>query len=177
MRRAARKGRKTMNTRRGFIKGMTAAGAMAPLLEDILEATEQSGSTAQILGEGKKGKTYPSQRTKHTDSKSGRTVWQLSDTPGTTQVLHMYARHTTPDSRFLFYISDRAGQKDRFNLFKMDLRTGESVQMTESGAVIPGSSDVSYDGKQVYFNERGGIVRTVNTETFEERLVCRLPEG
>lgn len=162
-------------TRREFLKRTSTSAAVFSSATVVLrEASPQAARSTS----GKKGQTYPDQRRKFTDPRSGRTVWQLTDTPGrTTQTLYFTNRHATKDSKWLLYVSDRAGAAEHFDLYKMDLRTGESIQLTESGAVIPATPDISYDGKSVYFFEHGNSFRVLDLETLREREICRFDES
>ena len=64
----------------------------------------------------------------------------------------------------------------RFNLFLMDLRTGESVQLTDSGNVVAHSPDISRDGKEIFYIESPNLFRALHLETLEDREICRLEE-
>ena len=124
---------------------------------------------------GKKGQVYPDQRRNFKDSKTGRTIWQMTDTPGRlTKVQYATQNMTTPDSKWLVYGSDRGGEKGKLNLFKMNLETGESIQLTESNKNIESRwAHISPDGREVYFIEGLNHFKAVNTETLEERsLIC-----
>ena len=125
----------------------------------------KSAATAAVFvpnpGLGKKGKTYPDQRRKYRDSRTGRTVWQMTDTPGRTTVAQYATQSmTTPDGRWLIYGSDRASERGQLNLFKMDLRTGISTQLTESNRNLTYRwSHISPGGKEVYFVEDKDLFR------------------
>lgn len=123
-----------------------------------------------------KGKIYPDQRKKYKDSRSGRAVWRMTDTPGRTSHAQYFTQPAaTPDGRWLIYGSDRGSAEGQLNLFKMDLGTGTSVQMTASAAGLkPRWSHISPDGKEVYFIEDRNHVRAVSVETLAERDICRI---
>jgi hypothetical protein len=84
-----------------------------------------------LVSEKKTGhicKVYPDQRKKYSDSKTGRTVWQLTDTPGRiTKGQYATQRMATKDCEWLIYGSDRGNPKNQHNLFKMNLKSGESI--------------------------------------------------
>src|SRR4051794_16410144 len=136
---------------------------------------------------GKKGKAFGDERKKHQDSKSGATVWQLTDTPGKwTEVLYFTNRTATRDSRYLIYVSNRSsshglparlsgedGGIQGIDLFKLDLRSGESVQLTEGGNVLKDSPEITYDGKEVYYIAKGNIIRSVNLDSLKEREIVK----
>ena len=177
--------RSSLLTRREFMEkssvaaaAVSSAGALAGASEPrtLPQEGENQAPMSKMEGPvGKKGQTYPDQRRKYTDSKSGNTVWQLTNLPGHSSHVPYYSTaHATPDNRWLIYGSDRAGNKGQFNFFKMDLRTGESIQLTESGIVQHDACDLTRDGKELYYFEEGNALRSVNLETLKEREVCKL---
>jgi hypothetical protein len=164
-------------TRREFMEKSSALAVAA--LSPSAMAQESEDAPAQDTKSqgpvGKKGQAYPDQRRKYTDSKSGNTVWQLTNLPGHSSHVPYYSTaHATPDNRWLIYGSDRAGDKGQFNFFKMDLRTGESIQLTESGIVQHDACDLTRDGKELYYFEEGNGLKSVNLETLKEREICKL---
>lgn len=154
-------------SRRDFLKKTSAAIAGGTVLAGpaILAKNGELGG---------KGKIYPDQRQKYRDSKSGHIVWQMTDTPDRTSHAQYFTQaNTTPDGEWLFYGSDRGSQKGQLNIFKMNLETGESVQLTESDKnIFPRWSHPSPDGKEVYYIENFNHFKAVNTETYEERSLC-----
>lgn len=125
---------------------------------------------------GRKGRVYPDQRKKFTDSRSGKTVWQMTDTPGrVTRGQYATQNLATPDGEWLIYGSDRANEKGRLDLFRMNLKTGESVQLTESAlGTNPQWAHLSPDGREVYYIEDTNHFRAVNIHTLEERSLGRV---
>ena len=127
---------------------------------------------------GKKGDVYHDQQRKFTDSKTGRTIRQMTDTPGRlTKAQYATQNLATPDSKWLVYGSDRGGEKGKLNLFKMNLQTGESIQLTESNENVESRwAHISPDGKEVYFIEGINHFKVVNLETLEERSLIRIED-
>jgi len=155
--------------RRDLLKYAAATAATTAVLN------AQSSGTSKAHT-GSKGKVYPDQRRKYKDSKTGHTVWQMTDTPGCT-TLSQYATQemTTPDGRWLLYASDRGNEKGQLNIFKMDVHSGVSIQLTDSRRNLTFRwSHISPDGKQVYYVEDNNLFRVLNLETMEERDVCRV---
>jgi len=155
-------------TRRDFIKQTSAAVAAGAL--SGCNILSKNGSV------GGKGQVYPDQRRKFRDSATGRTVWQMTDTPcRTTHAQYFTQPGTTLDGKWLIYGSDGGSEKGQLNLFKMNLKTGESIQLTESNLnLIPRWSHLSADGKEIYFIEDKNHFKAVNIETLEERSLCRM---
>ncbi|MBI4471220.1 MAG: hypothetical protein HY646_01035 [Acidobacteria bacterium] len=164
-------------TRREFITTTTSAGAIASASSLFTPNMLQTARTPV----GKKGQAYPNERRSYKDSKSGKTVWQLTNLPAGRKASYSYYNvpKVTPDERWALYISDRASAAPgQFNIFKMDLRTGESVQITESSDVETTDNVVmSKDGKQVYFFDTKKNFRVVDFESFKERTIGKLPEN
>jgi Oligogalacturonate lyase len=159
-------------TRREFLEGSVGMGALGPT---IFQRPQPSASED---GErtGKKGQVYPDQRQKVRDPKSGHTVWQLTNLMPARSAHMFYPtnRSATPDSRWQFYSSDRGGPKGRNDLFKMDLRTGESIQLTDTGDIDFTTPDIAYSGKEIFFFNRSNVFRAINVETLQEREIGRL---
>ncbi len=155
-------------TRRDFIKQTSAAIAAGAL--SGCAVLSKSGNA------GGKGQVYPDQRRKYRDSKTGHVVWQMTDTPGRISHAQYFTQPgATPDGKWLLYGSDRGSEPGQLNLFKMNLQTGESIQLTESNRnLVPRWSHLSPDGKEIYFIEDGNHFKAVNIETLEERSLCRV---
>ena len=109
-------------SRRAFVKGTSAALAAGALVSgpNIFAAESERGL---------KGKVYPDQLRKYRDSRTGHKLLQMTDTPcRTSHAFYFTQAGTTPDGKWLFYGSDRAGPKGKLNLFKINLETGESIR-------------------------------------------------
>ena len=163
-------------TRRDLLTSAVTVGAavsLNPLIKPALAIDDKATPL------GKKGKAYPDERRKYTDSKSGKTVWQLTRTPAGRKSSYSYYNvpKTTPDGRWAVYTTDRwNGSPKSLDLFKMDLRTGESVQLTESGDVETSDNvTLSSDGKEVFFFDQAKNLRVVDMEDFKERTIATLP--
>jgi hypothetical protein len=156
-------------TRRQFVATTATVGVALSRGRGLLAQSGRSGAPQE---QGYKGKTYPDQRRKFTDSRSGHTVWQLTNAGAHSTKLYFTNRSVTPDSRWLIYHSDRGSAPQHFNLFKMDLRTGESIQLTESGAVTEDTPEIAYDGKLVYYAENKTSVHAIELESLKERTLC-----
>ena len=163
-------------TRREFIEKTTAASAFTSMGGAVLAPRMLQTPSAPA---GKKGQAYPDERRSYTDSKSGRKVWQLTNMPsGRTASWSYYnVPKTTPDGRWGVYTSDRASATaGRLNIFKMDLRTGESVQLTESSDIETRDGvTLTADGREVYFFDREKNLRVVDMLSFQERKIMQLP--
>jgi hypothetical protein len=173
-------------TRRSFLGNTTAAAVGAASSSSIFDSTgfaQEEGArvvrprpTGPV---GKIGQTFPDQRRKYTDNKSGKVVWQMTDTQGRYNHVPYYSSaHGTPDGKWLIFSSDRAGEEaGRFNFYKMNLLTGESVQLTESGIVQHDACDLAPNGKDFYYFEEGNVLHCVDLDSLKVREVGKLPES
>ncbi|NPV49004.1 MAG: hypothetical protein HPY69_18840, partial [Armatimonadetes bacterium] len=83
------------------------------------------------------GEKWSSEIRSFPDEKTGRTVWQLTTTGNN---VHLYFTENSFDAQqnAIIFLSDRASGEDRaphedplYDLFRMDLDTGEIVQLTD----------------------------------------------
>jgi oligogalacturonide lyase len=133
-------------------------------------------SSAPKIEPGAKGKGYPDQRKRMRDSLTGRTVWQMTDTPGRiTRGQYATQNLATADGEWIIYGSDRGNAPGRLDLFRMSLRTGESDQLTHSAfGTNPQWAHLSADGQEVFYIEDTNHFRAVNIHTLEERSLGRV---
>lgn len=115
------------------------------------------------------GKTWPSEMRTFKDEKTGRTVSQLTSTGNN---VHLYFTENSFDlnkNEIIFY-SDRASGQDRkpedephYQIFRMDLATGEMVQLTDEPQAV-GSITKTPDSALIVYRT-GNSVRKLDTET------------
>lgn len=74
------------------------------------------------------GTIFPPEGSTDRDSRTGRTVTQLTSSPAEDYHPYFYNPAVTPDGRYLLFFSERTGLS---NLFRLDLRSGEIVQLTD----------------------------------------------
>lgn len=117
------------------------------------------------------GTVYPSEKRTFQDPKSGQMITQL-----TSQGInfHMYFTDNSfdPQNENIYFLSNRADMtSDKVQLFKMNLESGEMVQLTDDPLGIDiGRVTKSRDGKlMAYFT--GKQLRLYHTETGENRLL------
>jgi hypothetical protein len=128
----------------------------------------------------------PSAFTEMTAPETGRRVLQLTSGPGFTYPLYYFIPSITADGRYLIY---HRAHENNVQLYRLDLETGESVQLThgttaetgwlpwcvESGAGVldhRGVLNVAR-GEVIYFDKDD--VRAVNVATLDDRLLFQLP--
>ena len=78
------------------------------------------------------GTRYPSERRTYRDAQTGRQVTQLTNSPAEDYHLYYYNPAVTPDGRYLIFFTERTGLS---NLFRLQLDSGEIVQLTDTRPV------------------------------------------
>jgi oligogalacturonide lyase len=115
------------------------------------------------------GRKWPSEAREFRDEKTGRTIRQLT-TSGNN--VHLYFTENSFDARKneIIFRSDRASGEDKaphegplYNLFRLDLGTGEMVQLTDE-AQSTGSVTKTPDSQIVVY-VTGGEIKKLATET------------
>lgn len=110
------------------------------------------------------GRTWQSEKREFRDKKTGRAITQLTSTGNN---VHLYFTENSFDARNneIILMSDRASGEDKaphedpvYNIFKMNLDSGEIVQITESGISLHGVTKTP-DSQIVVFSDQNSIKR------------------
>lgn len=131
------------------------------------------------------GQIYPPEWSTFTDAETGRRITQLTNSVAEDYHLYFYNPTTTPDGKYLIFISERTGIS---NLFRLDLFTGAIVQLTDVpparadyypftykpfygvGACLP-----AVGARNAYYFV-GNELFSVNWENFETHCLLNLPD-
>src|SRR4030067_1058243 len=114
------------------------------------------------------GQTWKSEIRTFKDEKTGRTIHQLTSTGNN---VHLYFTENSFDSQKneIIFLSDRASGEDKaphertlFNLFRMDLNSGEITQITDE-TPLPGED-----------SSRNGLVQSVTKTPDSEIIVYKI---
>ncbi|MCL2319492.1 MAG: oligogalacturonate lyase family protein [Treponema sp.] len=117
------------------------------------------------------GKTYKSEMKTVVDQKTGHKVIQL--TGGDSNNYHFYFTENSfikgrPE---IIFFSDRGAKKEyHYNLFSMNLDTGEMTQLTDSPAPLGHSTTKTLDGRYVFFVHENKLVR-LEIKTLKEQVI------
>jgi oligogalacturonide lyase len=131
------------------------------------------------------GTVYPAEWRTFRDPQTGRGVCQLTDSPAEDYHLYFYNPTVTPDGRYLIFYSERTGLS---NLFRLELTSGEIVQLTD---VSPARADywpftaplkgvaaclsaIGSGGREVFYFE-GSNLMGVEVETCQSRRLLTVP--
>lgn len=121
------------------------------------------------------GQTWPSEIREFTDPKTGRTVRQLTQRGNN---VHLYFTENSFDAQRdeIIFLSDRASGEDRaphenphFQIFRMDLNTGEMVQLTDEPEPVRGVTKTPDSQLIVYIV--GRQIKALDAATGESRVI------
>lgn len=108
---------------------------------------------------------------KFRDEKTGREVWRLTSWDDVNCVsTYFYCKAFSRDERYIIFASDKTG---KFELYRLEIETGETIQLTDNLARL--YYNVHPDGREVYYHGDKGI-HAVDIETGEERVVADISE-
>src|ERR1044071_7013445 len=148
-------------------------------------------NSARVVGRGPTGvcmtvgTTYAAEWRDYSDPFTGRRVRQLTDSPAENYHLYFYNPSITPDGKYLIFISERTGLS---NLFRLDLQSGEILQLTDArpvraeywpftepvkgvGSCLPA---IGNGGGEVFYFE-GTDLFAVEIERLQQRQLLSLP--
>jgi oligogalacturonide lyase len=128
---------------------------------------------AGCLAQNAKPRIFPSTLTRYLDPLTEFPVLRLTNPSYASRLPGHYARAVSRRSTFLLYASDLTG---RWEAFQMDLRSGQSRQLTEAENLEPASLTLlANDRGFCYFD--GKKLLTVTLANMRIREVYRVPEG
>ncbi len=93
-------------------------------------------ASSAFAAEHEKGKTLPSEVFRYADASTEIEVARLTDPGNSSFLLAAPQNAISRKSSFLIYVSDRSGT---WQAYRMDLKTGESHQLTEAESLDPAS--------------------------------------
>ncbi|KIL52123.1 oligogalacturonate lyase family protein [Jeotgalibacillus soli] len=117
------------------------------------------------------GKRYPSEKRMYLDQKTGKQVWQLTSVENN---FHFYFTDNSFSlgDQEIYFLSDRSSHHpEHYNLFKMDLGTGEMTQLTdEEKGIAPGLHTKTPDSELVVY-VTGNQIKTLDTKTLRSKII------
>lgn len=128
---------------------------------------------AARLGAQAPKKAFPSEATRYTDAATDLDVYRLTDPAHTDTLPAPYNRAITRNSASLLFSSDRTGA---VQAFRMDLKSGESHQLTEASGLDAASLTLTPDNRAFcYFAGRKLFLAAFPAG--RERQLYEIPEG
>lgn len=120
-----------------------------------------------------KGKVYPAENKTFTAKESGYEVIQLTSSPAEDSGLYFTSQSFVPADNSLVFTSKRTGA---WNLFCMNLKTFEFVQLTDSKSISGTGAEVCAATHEVFYRE-GKTIKAVHLKTLAERTICSIPDA
>lgn len=131
------------------------------------------------------GRTFAQEWRDYQDALTGRQVRQLTASTSEDYHLYFYNPSVTPDGQYLIFYSERTGVS---NLFRLELGTGEIVQMTDAARVraeywpftqaVHGVGSclaaIASHGEEVFYFAGTGLW-AVEIESLKQRQILELP--
>jgi oligogalacturonide lyase len=144
---------RAVHSRRWFLFALPAAAALA---------SESAG----------KGRIFPSAAKRYSDPATEFPIARITDPAHTSLLPAFYNRPIARRGNFLIYSSDLAGA---MQAFRLDLKNGQSRQLTDAADLDPASLTLIGDGTFCYLD--GNRVMSAPLTHLKAREVYRIPEG
>lgn len=116
------------------------------------------------------GKIFPSEMRQYTDPKSGRTITQLTQT-GLNDHMYFTDNSFDLDGQEIYFVSNRANKGNFFNIFKMDLTTGQMVQLTDEPLGVQFTAFTKSPDSELIAYKTGNSIKVLNTRTGKTTLI------
>ena len=130
-------------------------------------------ATALPLFAAQKGTEFPADWRRYADPATEFTVYRLTDPAYASGLAAYYQRTFARRGNFLLFWSDRTGSKQAFRL---DIKNGETRQLTEAAALDPASITLMPDERAFCFFD-GRSLRQANLSNLRDREIYRVPAG
>jgi oligogalacturonide lyase len=132
-----------------------------------------SGLAAGLRAQGGRGTTFPAASRRYSDPTTELDVFLLTDPAYTSRLPAYYNRALAHNSGSLYFTSDRP---DSVQAFRMDLKTAQTRQLTETTELDSSSLTLSPDNRSLgYF--AGRTLCLTNLASLRERKLYEVAEG
>jgi Periplasmic component of the Tol biopolymer transport system len=120
-----------------------------------------------------KGSIIKNIQTIYTDEHTGIKITRLTEPTHISHHMYFYNRMTTKGTNKLLYAAEFDGERQ---LYLMDMKTGEAVQMTEGADVGDYNGMISADYKYVFYQQQNTFYK-MDIETLEAECIYQSPAG
>jgi oligogalacturonide lyase len=120
-----------------------------------------------------KGRTVPAAIERYTDPSTDFPLARLTDPSSTSLLPAHFSRAVAHRGNFLLYASDSS---ERMEAYRMDLKTGQARQLTESTKLDPPSLTLLADERSFCYLDDNRLF-LANVGSMASRQVYRVPEG
>lgn len=108
------------------------------------------------------------------DAYTGVEVTRLTSVERINHHQYFYYKMITNDGRYLIY--SRCDDEKVRNIWKMDLKSGEAIQLTQGKGVSDYNGQLTSDDKYLLYDREGKFIR-MDMETLEEQVYYETPDG
>ncbi|MEO2076808.1 MAG: oligogalacturonate lyase family protein [Bacillus sp. (in: firmicutes)] len=124
------------------------------------------------------GKEFPSEIKEYVDSKTGHVVKQLTTNGSSNYHFYFTDNSFSADDQEIFFLSDRSSSKPEvYNLFKMELETGNMVQLTNEPEGIAPSFHTKTRESDIVVYVTGRLVKKLEVATLETTVLYEEKPG
>ncbi len=109
----------------------------------------------------------------YNDAMTGREVWQMTSGEYTSHATYMYCQAFTRDEKYIIFSSNRTGS---FQLYRMDVESGEAMQVTGLDNYNSLSMKIGTTGREAYVTA-GSAAHIFDVETGETEPFLVMPKG
>jgi oligogalacturonide lyase len=145
-------------SRRGFLALLGAA------------FSPRSSRAAETTG---KGRTFPAALKRYADPTTEIPLVRITDPAHTSLLPPAYARPISRRGNFLLYASDVTG---RFEAFRMDLKSGQSRQLTEAMDLDPRLLALDPNDRGLFYFDGNQLI-FANISNLRSRVIYEIPSG
>ena len=149
--------------------GLSAASPRPWTRRALLSFLAASG----LCADSPKARTFPSDWRRYPDGATELEVIRLTDPAYSSFLPAYYNRALTRRGQFMFYSSNRTGSAQAF---RMNLRSGESVQLTDIPGLDGSTLALTPDERGMCFFD-GPSLRHLNLAKMRDRVVYSVPDG
>ena len=149
--------------------GLSAASPRPWTRRALLSLLAASG----LCADSPKARTFPSDWRRYPDGATDLEVFRLTDPSYSSFLPAYYNRALTRRGQIMFYSNNRAGSAQAF---RMNLRSGESVQLTDIPALDGATLTLTPDERSVCFFD-GPSLRHMTLAKMRDRVVYSVPDG
>lgn len=114
-----------------------------------------------------KGDIYKNKIFKYNDEYTGKQVFRLTSPEYLSHHPYFYNKMFTNDSKNLIYASNMDGNR---NYYKLNINTGESLQLTEGENVKDYCANLSHDDLYLFITRKETLIR-LNLDSLDEEII------
>jgi len=130
-------------------------------------------AAGRLLADGQRGATFPSDFERYSDPATELDVYRLTKPDYSSTMTAYYNRGIAHNSGWMLFCCDRGGSPQGF---RMDLKTGETRQLTQAEA-LDGSSLTLLPDNRSFCYFAGRSLYLTNLTNLRDREVYQVPEG